>query len=68
MNGRSGFTSLGCRVQRGQHPEHRLLLMCWMRTAVSEVLQADSESPQRPSWRRGLHTWGGGGFFGEGRF
>lgn len=63
MNGRSVFTSLGCPVQRGQHPEHRLLLMCWMRTSVSEVLQSDSKSPQRPGWRRGPRP---GGFFGRG--
>lgn len=66
VNGRSVFTSLVWLVQWGQHPEHRLLLMCWMRTAVQRC--CSPKSPQRPSWRSGLRlgqlfgrSLGGGG-------
>lgn len=40
----------GGGAERADTPEHGLLLMCWVRTAVSEVLQSDSEAQleQRP--------------------
>lgn len=75
-NGRSVSTSLACLVQRGwglglggaeraDTPEHGLLLMCWVRTAVSEVLQSDSEAqleqgPQTGGGASARRGWVGG--------
>lgn len=51
VGGGSVCTPPLCRGQRGQRPERRPLLMCWMRAALSEALQSDSKSLQRPGWK-----------------